>query len=75
MSMIHWQRICRLSIYLVFILFSRVTFISGDVAEVCHLGLIQNAEPDLIAIVRSLVENYVKGKNTLVVIAMPMSGA
>ena len=37
-------------------------------------GLIQNAEEDLINMVRSLVENHVSKKNTIIVIAMPMSG-
>jgi hypothetical protein len=39
------------------------------------LGLIHNADSSLIAIVRQLVEHYIAGKkNTLVVIAMPMTG-
>lgn len=38
------------------------------------LGLIQNANEDLISMVRTLVESYVIGRNTLIVIAMPMSG-
>jgi len=39
------------------------------------LGLITNAEDQLISMVRSLVETYVQGRNTLIVIAMPMTGA
>ncbi|KJA20646.1 hypothetical protein HYPSUDRAFT_42960 [Hypholoma sublateritium FD-334 SS-4] len=47
--------------------------LATDLSFVDLPGLIQNAEADLIAIVRSLVESYVEGKNTLIVIAMPMS--
>lgn len=40
-----------------------------------HVGLIHNAETNLITTVRQLVEHYIEGKkNTLVVIAMPMTG-
>ena len=40
-----------------------------------HAGLIHNAETYLIATVRQLVEHYIEGKkNTLIVIAMPMTG-
>jgi hypothetical protein len=40
-----------------------------------HSGLIHNAGEDLITTVRQLVEHYIEGKkNTLVVIAMPMTG-
>ncbi|KIM37374.1 hypothetical protein M413DRAFT_448441 [Hebeloma cylindrosporum] len=44
-----------------------------DLSFVDLPGLIQNAEEDLINMVRSLVENYVSKTNTIVVIAMPMS--
>ncbi|CAA7263847.1 unnamed protein product [Cyclocybe aegerita] len=45
-----------------------------DLSFVDLPGLIQNAEENLIDTVRSLVENYIKQKNTVIVIAMPMSG-
>jgi len=38
------------------------------------LGLIQNAEDHLIETVRDLVEHYIAEQNTLIVIAMPMTG-
>ncbi|KAF9482868.1 hypothetical protein BDN70DRAFT_379786 [Pholiota conissans] len=44
-----------------------------DLSFVDLPGLIQNADPDLIQTVRSLVEHYIMGSNTLIVIAMPMS--
>ncbi|KAF8193681.1 P-loop containing nucleoside triphosphate hydrolase protein [Pholiota molesta] len=44
-----------------------------DLSFVDLPGLIQNADEDLITIVRTLVESYVIGQNTLIVIAMPMS--
>jgi hypothetical protein len=45
-----------------------------NVAHRCFSGLIQNAEDHLIKTVKDLVEHYVMGKNTLIVIAMPMTG-
>ncbi|KDR71864.1 hypothetical protein GALMADRAFT_253646 [Galerina marginata CBS 339.88] len=36
-------------------------------------GLIHNAEKDLINIVHDLAEDYIRAKNTLIVIAMPMT--
>ncbi|KAF9482869.1 hypothetical protein BDN70DRAFT_874456 [Pholiota conissans] len=44
-----------------------------DLSFVDLPGLIQNATNDLIHMVRSLVETYITGQNTLIVIAMPMS--
>ncbi|KAF8970895.1 P-loop containing nucleoside triphosphate hydrolase protein [Flammula alnicola] len=44
-----------------------------DLSFVDLPGLIQNAEEDLIVMVRTLVEGYIGGNNTLIVIAMPMS--
>ncbi|KAF9482870.1 hypothetical protein BDN70DRAFT_874459 [Pholiota conissans] len=44
-----------------------------DLSFVDLPGLIQNAEPDLIQTIRSLVEYYITGSNTLIVIAMPMN--
>ena len=38
------------------------------------LGLIQNADDHLIETVKDLVEHYVAEKNTLIVIAVPMTG-
>jgi len=38
------------------------------------LGLIQNADDHLIKTVRDLVKHYIAKQNTLVVIAMPMTG-
>jgi len=38
------------------------------------LGLIQNADDHLIATVKDLVEHYIAQENTLIVIAMPMTG-
>jgi len=38
------------------------------------LGLIQNADDNLIQTVKDLVKHYVAKKKTLVVIAMPMTG-
>ena len=38
------------------------------------LGLIQNAEDHLIETVRDLVEHYIAEQNTLIVIAMPLTG-
>ena len=38
------------------------------------LGLIQNADDILIETVKDLVKHYIAEKNTLIVIAMPMTG-
>ena len=38
------------------------------------LGLIQNADDILIETVKDLVEHYIAEKNTLIVIAIPMTG-
>ena len=38
------------------------------------LGLIQNADDHLIKTVRDLVKRYTAKRNTLIVIAMPMTG-
>ena|SRR6266511_3300216 len=39
-----------------------------------NLGLIQNADDHLIATVKDLVKDYIAKENTLIVIAMPMTG-
>ena len=58
-------------IYLVCILYQDIIII---IIQTDALGLIQNADDHLIATVKNLVEYYIAQKNTLIVIAMPMTG-
>lgn len=42
--------------------------------HICATGLIQNAEPDMINLVASLVETYVGDESTLILVTIPANG-
>ena len=44
------------------------------ILEIVVLGLIQNESEDTIALVRSLVEANIKNDNTIILVAIPVSG-